>query len=72
MQKRYLEEYDGDTFIAVFKQILQQHLVPVLRVVKAVKHPFLQQRLPIPLYISVEEARKPLLQHRVNMIHHLT
>lgn len=62
----------AQTFVYVVEHVLQQHPVALLGVIKAVQSPLLQQGLSVAVDVCGEEAGEPLLQQRVDVVHHLT
>lgn len=60
------------TVIKTGKEVLQQNLATLLPILKAVERPPLQESLPTAVHVGVQQARKPFLQHRVNVIHNLS
>lgn len=60
------------TIISVSEKILKQNSAGLVSVMEAVHSPPLDQSLSVAVHVSVEQTRKPFLQHRVSVIHHLT
>ena len=71
-QRFYSFQCDFCTIVKIGEEVLEQNPATLLPVLEAVESPLLQQSLTAAVHVCVQQARKPLLQQGVDVIHHLT